>query len=73
MGRNLNSAIDLRTWLDEQTSTDQLILEKRMEGHTYGEIAKDLSTSYSKVYERSKALGTALAERAGISIGKRAA
>ena len=71
--RNLNSAIDLEAWLDQQTSTDQLILEKRMAGHTYGEIANDLSMSYSQVYERSKTLGTALAERAGIKIGKRAA
>jgi hypothetical protein len=71
--RNLNSAIDLQTWLDEQTSRDQLILSKKAEGHTYGEIAKDLSMSYSKVYERSKTLGMKLAARAGFKIGKRAA
>ncbi len=69
--RSVNSAIDLEAWVKEQTSSDQLILEKKMEGHTLKHIAADLSMTTSKVFTRAKTLGLDLAKRAGIKIEQR--
>jgi hypothetical protein len=66
--RKMNSAIDLESWVKQQSSMDQLILEKRMEGYTLEQIAFDLDLTTSKVFERSKALGLELAGRAGVRI-----
>jgi hypothetical protein len=66
--RKMNSAIDLESWVAAQTSLDQLILEKKMEGHTLEQIAFDLDLTTSKVFERAKALGLELAAKAGVCI-----
>jgi hypothetical protein len=66
--RKWNSAIDLEAWVDGQTTFDQLILEKRYEGHTLSAIAADLGVSLSTVDYRSKKLGFELAARAGVTI-----
>jgi len=66
--RKMNSAIDLESWVAAQTSLDQLILEKKMEGHTLEQIAFDLDLTTSKVFERAKKLGLELAARAGVEI-----
>ncbi len=66
--RKWNSAIDLEAWVAAQTSYDQLILEKRMEGYGLEQIAHDLDLTTSKVFERAKALGFELAARTGVHI-----
>ena len=66
--RKMNSAIDLEGWVGQQTSCDQLILEKRMEGYGLEQIAYDLDLTTSKVFERAKALGLELAAKAGVHI-----
>lgn len=55
--RKWASAIDLEQWVSAQASLDQLILEKKMEGHTLEQIAFDLDLTTSKVFERSRKLG----------------
>ena len=66
--RRMNSAIDLETWIDQQTSTDQLILEKKMEGYTLEQIGYDLDLKSTQVFYRAKTLGLKLAARAGVHI-----
>ena len=66
--RKMNSAIDLEGWVGQQTSCDQLILEKKMEGYTLEQIAYDLDLTTSKVFDRSKALGLELAAKVGVHI-----
>jgi hypothetical protein len=66
--RKMNSAIDLESWVGRQTSCDQLILEKRMEGYGLEQIAHDLDLTTSKVFDRAKALGLELAAKAGVRI-----
>ena len=66
--RKWNSAIDLEAWIAEQTSTDQLLLEKRMEGYTLEQIAHDLGLTSSQVCSRTRKLGLELAARAGVRI-----
>ncbi len=71
--RKWNSALDLESWIEEQTSFDQVLLGKKMEGHTLSTIAEDLGVSLSVVDYRSKKLGHELAARAGITIKDRRA
>jgi hypothetical protein len=66
--RKINSAIDLEAWVGNQTSLDQLILEKRMEGYGLERIAYDLDLPVWKVFDRAKKLGLDLARRAGVHI-----
>jgi hypothetical protein len=66
----INSAIDLESWFEEQSSTDQAILEKRYLGYTLERIAHDLGVSTSTIHTRCKVLGIELAERAGVKIKK---
>jgi hypothetical protein len=66
--RKLNSAIDLESWMAELSSFDQLLLEKRMEGHTLNATAADMGVSPSVVHYRTRKLGLELAARAGVRI-----
>jgi len=69
--RKWNSAIDLKHWIEQQSSTDQAILEKRYQGYTFGRIANDLLLNISNVQERCERLGYELAKRIGIRIKRR--
>jgi hypothetical protein len=66
--RKMNSAIDLEAWVGNQTSCDQLILEKKMEGYGLEQIAYELDLPVWKVFDRAKKLGLELAGKMGVHI-----
>jgi len=66
-----NSAIDLETWVGQQTFQDRAILTGKMEGKTTKQIAHETHLPYLVAWRREKALGNELADRAGVEIRKR--
>jgi len=68
----LVSAIDLLDWLRSMEPEDLELLGLRQYGFTLEEIAKASGCSTTQVFSRLKALGLALADRAGIATTKKA-
>ena len=62
------SAIDLETWVGDQTFQDQGILTRKMEGHSTKDMAHELHLPYLVTWRKEKALGQELADRAGVKI-----
>ena len=61
-------AISLKRWLADLAAEDRRMLELRMAGCTLKETAAEMNLSTSTVFARSRRLGLALAERAGIEV-----
>lgn len=66
--RKLNSALDLESWLADQTARDSSMLEMRQAGYSVPKIATELGVSTSTAYERIRRLGRELAGRAGVRL-----
>jgi hypothetical protein len=70
--RNVHSALDLESWLDQLHEDDRAMLEARAAGFTLEETAADRGLSISTVHSRTKQLGEQLAARAGVALRGRA-
>lgn len=62
------SAIDLQTWVGDQTFQDQEILAGKMEGRGTKDVAHKLHLPYMATWRKEKALGHKLADRVGVKI-----
>jgi len=62
------SAMDLQTWVGDQTFQDQGLLAGKMEGKTTKEVAHESHLPYIVTWRKEKALGQELAARAGVQI-----
>jgi hypothetical protein len=67
----LDSALDLTSWLATLPAHDQAMLAARYSGHTLQETALAMDSSLSAVFARLKRLGRELADHAGITIRKK--
>ncbi len=67
----LDSALDLTSWLATLPAGDQAMLAARYEGRTLDEIAKVRGVTISPVFQRLKRLGAELAARAGVTLRKK--
>ena len=63
-----NSAIDLESWIGNQTFQDQGLLSGKMEGKTTKEVAHESRLPYMVAWRKTRDLGHELADRAGVEI-----
>ncbi|MBI4917364.1 MAG: hypothetical protein HY825_16110 [Acidobacteria bacterium] len=66
---NVNSALDLESWLDALPTVDRKMVELRGEGYGLAEIAEATGRSVPAVFRRTRHLGHDLALRAGMDPG----
>jgi len=62
------SAIDLETWVGDQTFQDQGILAGKMEGKSTKQVAHETRLPYLVTWRKARELGHELADRAGVKI-----
>jgi len=63
-----NSALDLESWIGQQTFQDQGLMSGKMMGKTTKELAHETHLPYMVAWRKEKALGHELASRAGVEI-----
>ena len=64
---DVNSALDLQSWVDELPEREQKIVEGKLLGKTLTEIAKEVGLSISGTLGVTRRLGAALQERMAVA------
>ena len=62
------SAIDLQSWVHDQSFQDQGLMSGKMEGKTTKEVAHESRLPYMVAWRKTRTLGHELADRAGVEI-----
>lgn len=66
--REMNSALDLETWIGDLPFKDQDLMKLKYLGHGCRDITNKLDLPYMPTYRRIRQLGHDLADRAGVHI-----